>query len=402
MKKVFILMAALFVAFSCGENSPSPTDTTPATDTKPDPEPEPEPKPDPQPTTLTFAKGADISWASEMVAGGRKFYKKDGTQAALLDVLKDCGINAIRLRVWVNPYKGWSGKEDVLAMANQVKSAGMALMINFHYSDFFVDPGRQTMPEAWLSDKDNLDKMCQHVSDHTKDVLQTLKDAGVTVNWIQVGNETRNGMLSPLGDAVWKNNQIDLTNFVKLYNAGYDAAKDVYPNAYVMPHLNSAFFSADYGNPMWLNDFQAKGGKFDMIAFSHYPQMEEKDRKMWVNGKELTLTPAQMNEYALAYIQSSITAYKVPVMVSEVGVLLNDSESKGLLQSFMTEVKKIENCAGVFYWEPEVDGSWVPAMYKDADAIYKYTGKRETWGAYNMGAFTTGGKPTSVMDFFSD
>lgn len=399
MKKVYILMAALFVAFSCGENKPSAADTTtPATDTKPEPEP------DPQHTTLTFAKGADISWASEMVAGGRKFYKKDGSQAALLDVLKDCGINAIRLRVWVNPYKGWSGKEDVLAVAGQVKSAGMALMIDFHYSDFFADPGRQLIPSAWQADQGSMDKMCQHVADHTKDVLQALKDAGVTVTWIQVGNETRNGMLSPLGDAKWNNSQIDLTNFVKLYNAGYDAAKSIYPSALVMPHLNSAFFSADYGNPMWLNDFRAKGGKFDMIAFSHYPQMDkEEDRTMWVNGNKLVLTPAQMNQYALAYIKSAAATYNVPVMVSEVGVKLNNSESKELLQSFMTEVKKIEKCAGVFYWEPQVDGVWKPAVYSDAAAIQKYTGKYETWSqAYNMGAFTTSGKPTSVMDVFSD
>ena len=386
MKKVFILMAALFVAFSCGENSPSPTDTTPATDTKPDPEPEP--KPDPQPTTLTFAKGADISWASEMVAGGRKFYKKDGTQAALLDVLKDCGINAIRLRVWVNPYKGWSGKEDVLAMANQVKSAGMALMINFHYSDFFVDPGRQTMPEAWLSDKDNLDKMCQHVSDHTKDVLQTLKDAGVTVNWIQVGNETRNAILSPTGDLVWANKGSEFAAFVKLYNAGYEAAKAIYPDAYVMPHINNAFDASN--NTWWFGQFKAQGGKFDMVALSHYPQSES--------------DPSATNTKAVNYIKQAATTLGVPVMVSEVGVKTPAGEvkAKEVLQAFMTAVKQIDQCAGVFYWEPEVDGSWVPAMYKDADAIYKYTGKRETWGAYNMGAFTTGGKPTSVMDVFSD
>ena len=109
MKKLFFLLP-LMAAFACGGNNLTPT---------PEPAPTPDPPtPDPPASVVnTFAKGADISWASEMEAGGIKFKKKDGTEAALLDVLKDCGFNAVRLRVWVNPYGGWSGKEDVLAVA---------------------------------------------------------------------------------------------------------------------------------------------------------------------------------------------------------------------------------------------------------------------------------------------
>ena len=126
----------------------------------------------------------DDSWATESlsvetVTGAFNIKKKDGTEAPLLEVLKSCGINAIRLRVWVKPYGGWSGKADVVNVAKKVQAAGMSLMVDFHYSDFFADPSRQTIPEDWKADKDNLDKMCQHVSAHTKEVLQALKDAGV-------------------------------------------------------------------------------------------------------------------------------------------------------------------------------------------------------------------------------
>ena len=392
MKRLFFL-AALFTAFSCGGGGKVQPDPTP------DPTPTPEPEPEPEPESA-FVKGADISWASEMEAGGIKFKKKDGTQAALLDVLKDCGFNAVRLRVWVDPYEGWSGKEDVVAMAKKVKAAGMDLMIDFHYSDFFADPSRQLIPSAWQADKDNLDKLCQHVAAHTVEVLQALKDAGVTVKWVQVGNETREGMLFPAGQAVWKNDRIDLTNFVKLYNAGYEAAKAIYPDAYVMPHLNSAFLSASYGNPMWLDNFKAKGGNFDMIAFSHYPHLES---KMWIGGTEKTLSPSEVNQYAIAYIKKAVSDYGVPVMIAEVGVKQGKSDAASVLSSFLTEVKKIDQCAGVFYWEPQVNGSWKPSIYEKPAELTQYTGKTVTspWGAYDQGAFSADYKPTNILDCFA-
>ncbi len=392
MKKLFFL-AALLTAFSCGGGGKVQPEPTPTPTPTPTPMPEPEPE-------SAFVKGADISWASEMEEGGVKFKKKDGTEAALLDVLKDCGFNAIRLRVWVDPYGGWSGKEDVVKVAGKVKAAGMDLMIDFHYSDFFADPSRQLVPAAWQADKDNLDKLCQHVAAHTGEVLQALKDAGVTVKWVQVGNETREGMLFPAGKAVWKDNQIDLTDFVKLYNTGYDAAKAVYPDAFVMPHLNSAFLSASYGNPMWLDNFKAKGGKFDMIAFSHYPHLES---KMWINGTEKTLTPSEVNQYAIAYIKKAVSDYGVPVMIAEVGVKQGKSDAASVLSSFMTEVRKIDKCAGVFYWEPQVNGNWRPAVYENLEELSKYSGEKQTapWNAYDQGAFSADYKPTAILDCFA-
>ena len=399
MKRI-LFVAVFFAALACGGSEQPSKQDDPAVN--PDPVVNPDtPADTPSVVVPDFAKGADIGWASEMEAGGRTFRKKDGTAAPLLDVLKDCGINAIRLRVWVDPYKGWCGKADVLAQAKKVSAAGMALMIDFHYSDFFADPGRQTIPAAWAADKADVDKMCAHVSAHTAEVLQALKEAGVAVSWVQIGNETRNGMLFGCGDAVWKNDQIDLGSFVRLYNAGYDAAKAVYPGASVMPHLDNAYLSASYGNPMWLQDFKAKGGKFDMIAFSHYPQVQG---KMWVDGKEKSFTPAQMNQEAVSYIRSVIAGFGVPVVVAEVGVKTPSDEAgaKAVLQEFMTAIRQVDGVAGVFYWEPEVDGSWKPAVYSDPAAIQRYTGKAETWGAYGMGAFTSEGKPTSVMDVFAD
>ena len=107
MKKLAFLVA-MFAFVSCGSKE-TPVDPDPGPDT---------------PVADSFVKGADISWASEMEAGGRTWKKKNGTAASLLDVLKDCGLNAVRLRVWVDPYKGWSGKEDVVTAAKRPIAPG--------------------------------------------------------------------------------------------------------------------------------------------------------------------------------------------------------------------------------------------------------------------------------------
>ena len=359
--KRFLTFLATTVLVACGGNDP----VTP---------PEPAPV---DVETPAFAKGADISWVSEMEKSGKTFKKQDGTAADIMEVLKDVGINSIRLRVWVNPNGGWSGRDDVVSLASRAYKAGLAVMVDFHYSDFFADPSRQTIPAAWEADKNDLEKMAKHVSEHTSDVLNALKDAGVTPAWVQIGNETRNGMLWPAGQLWTSSGDIPngRANFAHLYNAGYDAAKGVFPDAIVMPHLNNAYDD----NAWWFEQVKAAGGKFDAIALSHYPQAESK------------FTWQQYNSKAVAQIKSLIAKFSVPVIVSEVGVKTpaNETLAAQVLSEFMEEVKKVDRCKGVFYWEPEVYGGWKPAIYTSLK-----------WNAYDMGAFLDDGRPSAVMNAF--
>lgn len=124
--------------------------------------------------TVTFAKGADISWVTEMEKSGMKFYNANGKQTDCFELMKELGMNAIRLRVWVNPTDGYCNKTDVVAKALRAKALGLELMIDFHYSDSWADPGKQNIPNAWKNY--NLAKMKAAVADHTKEVLQALKD----------------------------------------------------------------------------------------------------------------------------------------------------------------------------------------------------------------------------------
>ena len=373
MKRIPHLLILASVILSCGGHEP----VKPGTDTIP-----------PVPTP-SFAKGADVSWVSEMEKGGKTFKKKDGSAADIFDVLKETGVNSIRLRVWVNPYDGWSGKDDMVRLAVRAAKAGMALMVDFHYSDFFADPDRQMIPAAWKADKNDLEKMAKHVADHTTEVLTALKDAGVTPAWVQVGNETRNGMLWPAGQLWTDSGDIPdgRAHFARLLNAGYDAAKQVFPGVMVLTHVDNAY--AD--NAWWFEQVKAAGGKFDAIALSHYPQAYHK-----------LPSPEACNSQAISQIKALAAKFNIPVIVSEVGVKTgaNEAVAAKVLSEFMTEARKIEKCKGVFYWEPEVYDWWKPAIYSLPDQIEKYAGERTTWGGYDMGAFLAGGKASSVMDAF--
>ncbi|MBR1407133.1 MAG: glycosyl hydrolase 53 family protein [Bacteroidales bacterium] len=225
--------------------------------------------------------------------------------------------------------------------------------------------------------------LTSQVTDHTTEVLQALKSAGVEVKWVQVGNETRDGMLWDLGKILWDNGArvpSSVKNYVQLSNAGYDAVKKVFPSAKVIVHLNNAFDSENVG---WFSDFKGNGGKFDIIGLSHYPMSEDN----WET----------CNTSALSQIKALINHFNCDVMVCEVGVKKAQLETaKSCLESFMSSARAISRCAGVFYWEPEVDGTWKPAIYKKIPSSWG----GGSWNAYDMGAFDSDFRPTAILDPF--
>ncbi|MBO5000775.1 MAG: glycosyl hydrolase 53 family protein, partial [Bacteroidaceae bacterium] len=131
-----------------------------------------------------FYKGADISWVTEMESKGHKFYNAKGEERECTALMKEYGMNAVRLRVWVNPEKhnNWCNKEDMLVKALRAKELGMEVMVNFHYSDWWADPAKQNIPEAWSGH--TYEEMKQDVANHTREVLQFLKDNGITPKWV--------------------------------------------------------------------------------------------------------------------------------------------------------------------------------------------------------------------------
>ena len=333
----------------------------------------------------TFARGADVSWCTEMEADGKKFYNANGQGTELMALMKEIGMNAIRLRVWVNPlgygYGAWSDKADVIQKAERAHQQGLDLMIDFHYSDFFADPERQEKPKDWSSY--TLDQLKTAIADHTKDVLNALKEKGIKPKWVQVGNETNNGMIFDSGKIDWdKSGSARYSNYVALSNAGYDAVKEVLPDAYVIIHIANAYNAADYDG-WFYKEFKEAGGKFDMIGLSHYPD--------WTDWNS-TQSGVASNANAANSVKKLGDLFKVPVMIVETGFSNQDaSKASEVMTDLFNKTKDLVQCAGIFYWEPQVDGVWKPDYYSTLG-----------WGAYSMGAFTTDGKPTAALNAFGD
>ena len=218
--------------------------------------------------------GADISHLPQLEAAGAKFYDHDAKAVEdLLLILKRNGVNRIRLKVWNEPGKyaefpsdqsgpeGYNNPAHVVAMAKRAEAAGLKVMIDFHYSDWWADPGKQTMPVAWR----NLDAaaVSEKLYAFTRDVMQQLKDAGVTPAEVQVGNEISNGMMWPLGRVPeWDN----LAIFIK---AGARAVKEVSPSSRVVLHLDAGGDNARCRR--WFDAMLQRGVSFDVIGLSFYP-----------------------------------------------------------------------------------------------------------------------------------
>jgi arabinogalactan endo-1,4-beta-galactosidase len=254
-------------------------------------------------------------------------------------------------------------------------------MIDFHYSDFFADPERQEKPKDWSGY--TTAQLKTAVADHTKDVLTALKQKGIEPKWVQVGNETNNGFLFEKGKIDWdKKGSEGYTGYVALSNAGYDAVKEVFPEAYVIVHIANAYKAAE-SNGLFYRKFKEAGGKFDMIGLSHYP-----DWKDWNSTK----SGVASNTNAANSVKTLGDLFNVPVMITETGFPQQDVETGSLVMTdLFNKMKPLPQCAGILYWEPEVDGVWKPDYYDTVD-----------WDAYAMGAFTTDGKPTAILAAFGD
>jgi len=312
-----------------------------------------------------LARGADIGWLSQMENAGRTWRDSTGVQRDLLDILDDYCMNSIRLRVWVNPANGWNGEQDVVNVAQRAAAKGYRIMIDFHYSDSWADPGKQTKPAAWANY--SVSQLGQAVYNHTTSVLNALKAVNVTPEWVQVGNETNNGLLWPEGQA-----STNMANYALFVNKGYEAVKAVFPNTKVIVHLSNGYDNALF---RWnIGGLINNGAKFDIIGMSMYPD-----------------TPQEWPTYAqqtLSNMSDLIFRYNKEIMVSEIGMSVSAPQQA---RQFVEQViKNLESLPdnkglGIFWWEPQAYnwegydkvawyGNWGNKPYQATDAMsgFKY------------------------------
>ncbi len=309
-----------------------------------------------------FWLGADISGTTELEAHGIQLYNAAGEPRENTRLMKELGLNAVRLRVWVNPRGGFCNKEDVLKMALRAQSLDMPVMIDFHYSDWWADPAKQNIPAAWK----DLDfwQMKDSLSVHTIETLQLLRSHNIDVKWVQVGNETTHGFLWPMGNA-----HENMEQYARLTQAGYDAVKQVYPDATVIIHLDCACDPVRYD--FIFDGLRKYGTQFDMIGVSVYPYWD-------IDSKLETEWQGTIRDFT-ANLKRLTAKYGVETMIVETGVeSANPEEGKVILSAIIdAAMNQCEgHCKGVFYWAPEAEGH------------------------YPLGAFQNH-RPTIIMDAFT-
>ncbi|MFE6334712.1 glycosyl hydrolase 53 family protein [Streptomyces sp. NPDC057798] len=211
-------------------------------------------------TSGTSIKGSDVSSIPKSEALGGSYRTSSGAIADPLAVLKSAGQNYARVKVWVNPADGFNNKARVLALAKRVKAQGMKLLVDFHYSDTWADPGAQSKPAAWAGH--SYSRLKTDVYQHTYDVLNALKAQGTTADMVQVGNEINGGMLWSEGSTS------NWPQLAGLLNSGHDAVKAVSSSTQVALHLAKGGDLS--GTRWWFDNAVANGVKFDVIGLSYY------------------------------------------------------------------------------------------------------------------------------------
>lgn len=301
--------------------------------------------------------GADIGWLSQLENQGVTWVDENGTVTDVLDLLKDKGVNAVRIRAFVNPPStftwtkpsgydvilGYADTQGVLYTAQRAQAKGMKISIVFHYSDHFADPQYQDIPAQWADA--TAEQLEQYVYDYTYYIMNELKNLNIYPDWVEVGNEINSGMLFPYGSSTE-----DFEQLTAYLNSGYDAVKAVSPNTKVITHLSNGQRIPNYE---WFFDnfLTTYGGKTDIIGMSYYPY--------WAGDRVIQDVTYNLNYMAQRYGKE--------VMICETGDHQDTPDvTYDLLQKEISALATVANnkALGIFYWEPEANISVTPEGYR--------------------------------------
>jgi arabinogalactan endo-1,4-beta-galactosidase len=296
-------------------------------------------------------RGVDVSTLKKNLDRGAVYRNASGTQVDALAHLRANGVNYGRLKVWVNPADGYNNKARVLEMATRIKAQGMRLLVDFHYSDSWADPGKQNKPAAWSSY--SVAQLRQAVYDHTFDVLNALKAQGTTADMVQVGNEINDGMLWPEGRA--STNWANLASFL---TAGSQAVKAVNSATRVVLHL------AEGGNNSqhrwWFDNATSRGVPFDVIAVSHYLYWHGSAASLRSNlidlasrvGKDVVVAETAYG-FTTAQDDAEPNIFNSS-LASAGGHPASNQGQVDALRAVFDAVRAVPNGRGlgIFYWEP--------------------------------------------------
>ena len=326
-----------------------------------------------------FIMGMDASCVPSLEAGGVKYYDHDGNEKDVYEILSENGINYIRVRIWNDPFdangKGYGGGncdiDNAIEIGKRATEQGMKLLVNFHYSDFWADPAKQTAPKAWKNM--SIDEKTEALYQYTKECLQKLVDAGVDVGMVQIGNETNGAMCGESSGVIggWK-------NITQLMSAGSRAVREVCPNALVAVHFANPEKVTNYAS--YSKNLDYYGVDYDVFASSYYPfwhgtlenladvlnnVADTYGKKVMIAETSYAYTAADSDFYGNTIGEGGGIVKNYPFTLQGQANLVRDVID--------TAVNKIRSCVGVFYWE----GTWISAggeSYEENLALWEKHG----------------------------
>lgn len=329
---------------------------------------------------MKYYKGMDLSTLIEVESCGGKFY--DGAEAEdAVAILKRYGMNAVRIRLFNDPYSekgepygaGTNDLETALALAKRARKAGLDILLDYHYSDFWADPGKQFIPKAWKGY--SVEELEQAVYDYTRETLLAFESKDLLPDMVQVGNELTNGLLWPYG------RKPEYDNIARFVSAGIRAVREISGQALlaglrdekikVMIHLDNGGNNEMYRD--WFDHYVERGEDFDVIGLSYYPfwhgtfDMLEYNMKDIAERyhKELIIAEVSMGftmeDYA-AYERLAPSERKGMAtrqeLVDRIEFPMTKEGQRDFMKELFRRLKQVpEHLArGFFYWEP----AWIP------------------------------------------
>lgn len=389
-----------------------------------------------------FAFGVDASMTDAVELNGGIYYNQDGKEQDLFQILKRSGVNFVRLRLWNNPTDKYGDKygggdnslATDIALAKRIKKANMNVLIDFHYSDFWADPDRQRSPREWESLLPR--ELPDAIKEYTVSSLNAFKDAGVTVDAVQIGNEINNGLAG--FDINWSSQEASFDQMASMLKAGVEGAKSVFPDVRTIVHLANGGNTAEFEN--FFTGMSSRGVNYDIVGASYYPHLSGSLDELQTNLNNVSNKvnkPVMVVETSWGFtddyvVKTELNTYKTyhagqhmsatDTLVTGNTYSSDDEEIGGYLtseQAQATMIRDITNVLanvpsnqglGIFYWEP----GWLPVfgadwatdhgqsyLYYGNDSRYKKYDEHglATWS--NQGLFSYTGKALSSLKTYS-
>ncbi|MDQ0169733.1 glycosyl hydrolase 53 family protein [Paenibacillus tundrae] len=309
-----------------------------------------------------FIRGVDISTLTAIEDKQGKFLDSNGTERDLLDILKDRGVNYVRIRLWNDPQKsgGYNDKEDVLRLAKRVKEKGMKILLDFHYSDEWAHPGQQLRPKAW--EDLSFDQLKQAVYDYTYEVVGEMKEEGAMPDMVQIGNEINSGVLNGYVSTV---NQ---TENVALLQRGVDAVRDLEGDQHVQIMIHLAEGGQADMFDTYFGELEKGNLDYDVIGLSYYPfwhgtfaDVQETMNRVSQNYKKDVVIAETSYPFSFKNGDAHGNIIGGPDKLNVGGATFpatvqGQYDAIAGIMDLIAEVPEGRG-AGFFYWEP----AWIPA-----------------------------------------